>query len=46
MQVNLLLDKERAVLTNDPDENGSFKTPGLRNIELRAPYMQSPFFIV
>ena len=31
-------DLGRGAITGNPAENGRFKTPGLRNIELRAPY--------
>ncbi len=32
-------DNGRGVVSGDPTDNQSFKTPGLRNITLRAPYM-------
>ena len=37
-------DLGRAVVTNTADDNARFKTPGLRNIELRAPYMHNGQF--
>ncbi len=37
-------DLGRAVVTNLADDNARFKTPGLRNVELRAPYMHNGKF--
>ncbi|MGB0835059.1 MAG: cytochrome-c peroxidase [Psychrobium sp.] len=37
-------DKGRGALTNNPLENFAFKTPGLRNIGQRAPYMHDGRF--
>jgi cytochrome c peroxidase len=37
-------DLGRAAVTNNSDDNARFKTPGLRNVELRAPYMHNGRF--
>ncbi len=37
-------DLGRGAVTSNPDDNGRFKTPSLRNIELRAPYMHNGRF--
>jgi cytochrome c peroxidase len=37
-------DLGRGVVTSNADDNGRFKTPNLRNIELRAPYMHNGRF--
>ena len=34
----------RALVTNDPNDEGKFKVPSLRNIELTAPYMHDGRF--
>jgi cytochrome c peroxidase len=34
-------DLGRSVVTNNPDENGAFKTPTIRDVGLRAPYMHN-----
>ncbi len=34
-------DRGRGLVTNNPDNDGQFKTPPLRNIELQAPYMHN-----
>ena len=34
----------RGAVTGNPDENGRFKTPTLRNVELHAPYMHNGRF--
>lgn len=39
-----LLDKGRFDVTNDSNDIGKFKTPGLRNIALTAPYMHNGMF--
>ncbi len=40
----LLNDKGRFNITNNPDDLGKFKTPGLRNIAVTAPYMHNGMF--
>jgi cytochrome c peroxidase len=37
-------DLGRYYVTHDPDDLGDFKTPGLRNVELTAPYMHNGVF--
>jgi len=37
-------DLGRALVTNDPNDEGKFKVPSLRNIELTAPYMHDGRF--
>ncbi len=37
-------DLGRAVVTGSSDDNARFKTPTLRNVELRAPYMHNGLF--
>ena len=37
-------DPGRAVVTGNPADRGKFKTPGLRNVALRAPYMHDGRF--
>ncbi|MBP6004102.1 MAG: hypothetical protein KA746_11760 [Pyrinomonadaceae bacterium] len=37
-------DQGRRAVTNDPDDFGRFKTPNLRNIELRGPFMHNGRF--
>jgi cytochrome c peroxidase len=37
-------DLGRAVVTGNPDDNGTFKTPTLRNVALHAPYMHNGRF--
>lgn len=37
-------DLGRFVQTNNPPDRGAFRTPSLRNVELRAPYMSSGRF--
>src|SRR6185503_17308392 len=37
-------DRGRGAITAIPDDNGRFKTPILRNLELRAPYMHNGRF--
>jgi cytochrome c peroxidase len=37
-------DLGRGAITSNPDDNGRFKTPTLRNVELRAPYMHNGRF--
>ncbi len=39
-----LLDKGRFDITNDSNDIGKFKTPGLRNVALTAPYMHNGMF--
>jgi hypothetical protein len=34
----------RSAISGDPDDHAKFKTPGLRNVELRAPYMHNGRF--
>jgi cytochrome c peroxidase len=34
-------DLGRGGVTNNPDHNGQFKTPGLRNVELHGPFMHN-----
>ncbi|WP_325279356.1 cytochrome-c peroxidase [Tahibacter sp.] len=38
-------DLGRFVQTNNPQDRGAFRTPSLRNVELRAPYMSSGRFM-
>jgi cytochrome c peroxidase len=40
----ILLDKGRFDVTKDSNDIGKFKTPGLRNIALTAPYMHNGMF--
>jgi cytochrome c peroxidase len=40
----LLNDKGRFNITKNPDDLGKFKTPGLRNIAVTAPYMHNGMF--
>ena len=37
-------DPGHGAIVGDPNDNGSFKTPTLRNVELRAPYMHNGRF--
>ncbi len=37
-------DSGRIVVTNDPKDLGKFKTPGLRNVAVTAPYMHNGMF--
>ena len=37
----ILEDRGRAVVTNQPRDEGAFKVPGLRNVGLRAPYFHN-----
>lgn len=41
---NLFLDLGRGAITNNPADNGKFKSPTLRNIALTAPYMHDGRF--
>lgn len=42
--INGFADKGRGGVTNNPNDNGKFKTPTLRNIALTAPYMHDGRF--
>ncbi|MBX3289418.1 MAG: VCBS repeat-containing protein [Acidobacteria bacterium] len=37
-------DRGRGAITNDPDDDAKFRTPSLRNVELRGPYMHNGAF--
>ena len=37
-------DRGRGAFTNNPDNDGQFKTPNLRNVELHAPFMHNGKF--
>lgn len=39
-----LLDEGRAVITKNKEDLGKFKTPGLRNVAVTAPYMHNGMF--
>lgn len=39
-----LADSGRYVVTKDPEDIGKFKTPGLRNVAMTAPYMHNGMF--
>ena len=39
-----LNDSGRFLITRDPDDIGKFKTPGLRNVAVTAPYMHNGIF--
>lgn len=41
---NTFSDPGRALVTNNPNDEGKFKVPSLRNIELTAPYMHDGRF--
>ena len=34
----------RIIITHDPEDLGKFKTPGLRNVAVTAPYMHNGMF--
>lgn len=37
-------DRGRGAISQDPDDDGEFRTPNLRNVELHAPYMRNGRF--
>ena len=41
---NTFSDLGRSLVTNNPNDDGKFKVPSLRNIELTAPYMHDGRF--